>query len=200
MSAVDRMGVRVRGGGYRSLPRRQALAMIAAGRAQADPGSRLAEPSVAPQEPAEGVEPPTVPATPETPPTAPQRVQTFQFQPDGPRVGVDGTSKPSRAPDLEPVHKDDVDAGEDVPTVYAVELPPEPKATARRSEWAEYADSLGVEVTSAMTKRDIQQAAEEAAMSLANLPQPARTGGRLETPEDEPAAETVADDPDTRTR
>lgn len=101
------------------------------------------------------------------------------------------------APGLEYV-SDDVD--EDAPTVDAIELPAEPKPSARRGDWADYADSLGVEVTSSMTKTEIQAAAQDAAESLARLPQPAPTGGRLDMPEDEPAAETVADDPDTRTQ
>lgn len=184
MSAVDRMGVRVRGGGYRSLPRRQALALIAAGRAEADKGSRLAEPIRQP-------DPVEITGTPEAIDTLMDELAPVDVDQVPPELGA------GDAPELQYVS----DTGDDdVPTVDAVPLPLEPKPSARRGEWADYAGSLGVEVTSAMTKREIQQAAEEAAQSLTNLPQPARTGGRLETPEDEPATETVADDPDTRTR
>ncbi len=202
MSAVDRMAVRVRGGGVRCLPRRQALALIAAGRAEADRRTRVTEPPA---------ETPTVGDYANlVEDIAHRRPATIQFQPDGPKVRVDGTNEVDAAdvatttPDVEPPApqleyvSDELDA--DAPTVDAVPLPPEPKPSARRDVWAEYAGSLGVEVTSDMTKRDIQTAAEEAAQSLSNLPQPALPGGRLETPEDEPAAETVADDQDPRTR
>jgi hypothetical protein len=216
MSAVDRMAVRTRSGEYRSLPRRQALALIAAGRAEADKGSRLAAPPLpetreaarAPQAPAAGIRAPRVPTTPETPRTAPQRAQTPSQIVDAATHGtlpdvvdVEDHYPATEDAGLEFLEElpDDVDPG-DVPTVYAVELPPEPKATARRAEWATYADSLGVEVTSAMTKNQIRDAAQDAAQSLDRLPQPARTGGRLETPEDEPATERVADDEDPGTR
>lgn len=210
MSAVDRMAVRVRGGGVRSLPRRQALALIAAGRAEAEQRSRVAEPPV--------IE--SADVSPETQPEPnPYDLGTFAASAAELDAGAgddsaasadddwDGSwqaergpivyDTPAPAPELQYVSGT---PDEDVPTVDAVPLPPEPKPSALRGVWAEYADSLGVEVTSTMTKREIQQAAEEAAQSLTNLPQPARTGGRLETPEDEPATKTVADDPDTRTR
>lgn len=203
MSAVDRMGVRVRGGGYKSLPRRQALALIAAGRAEADKRDRLAEPPVAPPaddldarldayraQLADGLGVPVEAITP-TPGSNPHDVVAGESQQVLDALAERGL------PELQYLSAS-LDA--DVPTVDAVPLPPEPKPSARRGEWADYADSLGVEVTSDMTKRAIQQAAEEAAQSLTNLPQPALTGGRLETPEDEPATKTVADDPDTRTR
>jgi hypothetical protein len=195
MSAADRMVVRKRNGEVRSMPRRQALALIAAGRAEAEKRSRLAEPitaravevrNLATGEPAsveiDGID------------------QSATFTPMPPTVEIEITTTPETAAllGLQPVS---VLVDEDVPTVEAVPLPPEPKPSARRGEWAEYADSLGVEVTSAMTKREIQQAAEEAAQSLSNLPQPALTGGRLETPEDEPVTDgSVTDDEDSRTQ
>lgn len=205
MSAVDRMAVRVRGGGVRSLPRRQALALIAANRAEAETGSRVAEPPADTpltadevdakldgfrEQLADGLGVPVEVITP-TPGSNPHDVVAAESQ-----QALDALAERG-LPELQYV-SGTVDA--DVPTVDAVPLPPEPKPSARRGEWADYADSLGVEVTSAMTKREIQTAAEEAAQSLTNLPQPALTGGRLETPEDEPAAETVADDQDPRTR
>jgi hypothetical protein len=199
MSAVDRMAVRTRSGEYRSMPRRQALALIAAGRAEAAKGSRVAEPTPAPpahdldakldayrEQLADGLGVPVEAITP-TPGSNPHDVAAAQAQ----------QMMDALPPELQYVSETD---DPDVPTVDAVPLPPEPKPTARRGEWADYAGSLGVEVTSSMTKRQIQTAAEEAAQSLSNLPQPALTGGRLETPEDEPAAETVADDQDPRTR
>lgn len=212
MSAADRMVVRTPGGA-RSVPRRVGLAMLAAGRA------RRAD---AAQAPAQDVEAPVVPATPDSPPTAQQRVQEpdlddgdandtptppDEYDPEleerrralGLKPGEWQAERgPITYPPLEPVGGT---ADGDVPTVYAVELPAEPKATARRAEWAAYAHSLGVEVTSAMTKNQIRDAAQDAAQSLDRLPQPARTGGRLETPEDEPATVgTVADDEDPGTR
>lgn len=194
MSAADRMVVRKRNGDVRSMPRRQALALIAAGRAEAEKRSRLAEPitaravevrDLATGEPAsveiDGID------------------QSALFTPIR-TVEVEITTTPETAA-LLGLHPVSVITDENVPTVEAVPLPPEPKPTALRGVWAEYADSLGVEVTSTMTKREIQQAAEEAAQSLSNLPQPALTGGRLETPEDEPVTDgSVTDDEDSRTQ
>jgi len=188
MSAADRMVVRTPAG-YRSVPRRVGLGMISAGRAQL----ATREGADAPQASVQDVEAPPVPATSEPAHTPQEHTQTTA--PDIEALGAEiadfiKTQGPAWTAPPE----------EDVPTALAVELPPEPKPTARRGEWADYADSLGVEVTSTMTKREIQKAAQEAATSLANLPQPALPGGRLETPEDEPATETVADDQDPRTR
>lgn len=207
MSAVDRMAVRIRGGEYRSLPRRQALALIAAGRAKADRRTRLAEPPA----PA-----PVVDVDQEQPAPNPYDLSAIAVAPgeldaDDSAASADDAwdgswqaergpvvyNTPEPAPELQYV-SDAVD--EDVPTVDAVPLPPEPKPSARRGEWADYAGSLGVEVTSAMTKREIQTAAQEAAQSLSNLPQPALPGGRLDTPEDEPVTDgSVTDDEDSRT-
>lgn len=202
MSAADRMVVRTRSGEIRSIPRRQALALIAAGRAEAERRSRPAEPIRQP-------DPGIITGTPETittkmdePTGAPRAVPRELVEEDhpelGPALAALTLTSASTAPGLQYVSGTE-DA--DVPTVEAVPLPLEPKPSARRGEWAEYADSLGIEVTSVMTKRDIQQAAEEAAQSLSNLPQPALTGGRLETPEDEPVTDgSVTDDEDSRTQ
>ena len=186
MSAADRMVVRTRSGVYRSLPRRTALGLIAAGRVTLEPAP------VTPQ--AAPVTPELEPVTPSAAvvPLAPEPT-TITGTPDEIAATMDALAPVG---DAEP---DSIPA--DIPAEPARELPPEPKPTARRGEWADYADSLGVEVTSAMTKREIQQAAEEAATSLANLPQPALTGGRLDTPEDEPVTDgSVTDDEDPRTR
>jgi len=216
MSAADRMVVRTTGGAYRSLPRRQALGLIAAGRAQVERG---------PQAPVQGVEAPTVPATPDSPPTAPQRAQDSaadlddgdandtptppdEYDPEleerrraaGLKPGEWQAERgPITYPTLEPVS--DAPDG-DVPTVEAVELPEPPRGNAGRKDWADYAqEHLGIEVTSDMTRNQIRDAAQERLQSLARLPQPALTGGRLDTPEDEPATvETVADDEDPGTR
>jgi hypothetical protein len=188
MSAADRMVVRTRSGAYRSLPRRTALGLIAAGRVTLDPAP------VTPQAaPVTAVVPPT-PADGEHEALAATVTEpvTITGTPDEIAATMDALA-PVRDAEPDPIPAD-------IPAEPVRELPPEPKSTARRGEWADYANSLGVEVTSAMTKREIQQAAEEAATSFANLPQPALTGGRLDTPEDEPATETVADDQDPRTR
>lgn len=197
MSAADRMVVRTRSGAYKSLPRRTALGLIAAGRVTPEPApvTPQAAPVTAVVPPAQHDDEHQALAAMTTEPV------TITGTPDEIAATMDALAPVGDVDQVTPKLQyvsSSLDA--DVPTVEAVPLPPEPKPTARRGEWADYADSLGVQVTSDMTKREIQQAAQEAATSLTNLPQPALTGGRLETPEDEPAAETVADDPDTRTR
>ena len=187
MSVADRMVVRTLSGAYRSLPRRQALGLIAAGRVTPEAAPVTPEPvsvtlEQAREQLAHAMGLPVEAITSTDPADDPYGTHAAQGE----------SMMQALAADAEP---DPIPA--DIP---ARELPPEPKSTARRAEWADYADSLGVQVTSTMTKTQIQVAAQEAAQSLSNLPQPALTGGRLETPEDEPAAETVADDPDTRTR
>ena len=168
MSAADRMVVRTLDGTYRSVPRRQGLGMIAAGRAQHAPAEAA----------------PEAPAAPDLYP--PEMFEgTEVFQPDVPDEPLEGQI------DLEP----------DEPTTYVVDLPEEPRGNASRQEWATYAVSLGVEVSDDMTRNKIRDAAQDAAQSLARLPQPALTGGRLETPEDEPVTEgSVTDDEDPGTR
>lgn len=183
MSAADRMVVRTLDGSYRSVPRRQGLGMIAAGRAQAAPApvepaagdyGDLAELVTAAPAPAAVVPDEEVPE-----PNPLPRMGAIQFQPDGPKVRVDGTNEPEPAP--------------------APHLPAEPRGNASRAEWATYAVSLGVEVTDGMSRNRIRDAAQDAAQTLDRLPQPALPGGRLETPEDEPAAERLADDEDPGT-
>lgn len=83
----------------------------------------------------------------------------------------------------------------------ALDLPAEPRGNASRQEWAEYAVSLGVEVTDGMSRNRIRDAAQDVAQTLDRLPQPALSGGRLDTPEDEPVTEeSVTDDEDPGTR
>lgn len=179
MSAADRMVVRTLDGSYRSVPRRQGLGMIAAGRAQAAHSS-AATGYTATVDTA-GIDPLgphgdeyQVPVTPQqlvvTPDVAPVAAPVHLVTPE---------------PMLEP----------------ADDLPAEPRGNASRQEWAAYAVSLGVEVTDDMTRNKIRDAAQDAAQSLARLPQPALPGGRLETPEDEPVTEeSVTDDEDPGTR
>lgn len=198
MSAADRMVIRAGDGTYRSVPRRVGLGMISRGHAEIARGGRATggypEPGYTP----DAVEPPAG-----TPLTADElaRAEANQAQPElTPTPPVDPAPSPENlaAPELEYVSSA-LDA--DVPTVQAVPLPPEPRGNASRAAWAEYAQSLGVEVTSSMTRDQIRDAAQDAAQSLANLPQPALPGGRLETPEDEPVTEeSVTDDEDPGTR
>ena len=179
MSAADRMVVRTPDGAYRSVPRRAGLGMIAAGRAQA-----------APMEPAT-IEVPTDLA--ELLDAASTSAPTIEVPTDLAEL-LDGDDR-DEEPDDEPEDYDDwPDDAE-----QAVSLPAEPRGNASRAEWATYAVSLGVEVTDDMTRNKIRDAAQDAAQSLARLPQPALPGGRLETPEDEPAAERLADDEDPGT-
>lgn len=202
MSAADRMVIRAGDGTYRSVPRRVGLGMISRGHAEVARGGRATggypEPGYTP----DAVEPPAG-----TPLTADELTGTEGTE------GVPCTCPEAadHAPSmLALVDMADVDiapAGEsdtgdaDVPAVQAVPLPQEPRGNASRAAWAEYAQSLGVEVTSSMTRDQIRDAAQDAAQSLANLPQPALPGGRLETPEDEPVTEeSVTDDEDPGTR
>jgi hypothetical protein len=197
MSVADRMVVRIRGE-YRSIARRQALALISAGRAERDDRARAAV------TPAEEIEAPAVPADPDSAPTGQQdpEATTLRSTTTEP-ITVPASMLPALTgePELHEVHE--LDAGDDdVPTVEAEPLPELPRGNAGRAAWAEYAQTvLGLTVTSDQTRNDIRDAAQEAhAAALARMPQPAvADGGRLDTPEDEPATETVADDPDTRT-
>jgi hypothetical protein len=174
MSAADRMVIRTRDGAYRSVPRRTGLGMISRGQAQAAPAGAPAV-SPAPADTA-GVDP-----------LGPHGDEYQTLGPAPTAVVVD-EPWPTDAPD------------DDVPTVEAAELPPEPRGNASRQEWAEYAVSLGVEVTDGMSRNRIRDAAQDVAQTLDRLPQPALSGGRLETPEDEPAAERLADDEDPGTQ
>ncbi len=228
MSAADRMVVRTRDGSYRSVPRRVGLGMIARNFATAATAEQLGAPDdavaseVVAQAAAADRAPVLTADSIEITVTAVQAMElglrpTPVVEPPEPIV-IGGTPeqvgaiKEALAPVLEAVDPVEACASEgtegvpctcdDIPTVYAVELPQEPRQTALRSVWVDYARSLGVEVTSEMTKNQIRDAAADAAQSLAKLPQPALPGGRLETPEDEPATEeSVADaneDPGTR--
>lgn len=216
MSVADRMVVRIRGE-YRSIARRQALALISAGRAERDDRARAAV------TPAEQTEAPAVPADPDGAPTAQQDPQTGlddgdpndtptpadehdpELEERRRALGLkDGEWQAKRGPVVyNTPGLQEVDPGDAVvPTVEAEPLPELPRGNAGRAAWAEYAQTvLGLTVTSDQTRNDIRDAAQEAhAAALARMPQPAvADGGRLDTPEDEPATETVADDPDTRT-
>lgn len=214
MSAADRMVVRTRDGSYRSVPRRVGLGMISRGHATPAKGGTAAGgypepgytiPSPAEPAPLETIE---VEITTDSDTARMLGLEDIAAVEQPEPIVIGGTPEQveaimdALAPVLEPVGPDEVLPDGEIPTVYAVELPQEPKQTALRSVWVDYARSLGVEVTSEMTKNQIRDAAQDAAQSLANLPQPALPGGRLETPEDEPATEeSVADaneDPGTR--
>jgi hypothetical protein len=194
MTAVDRerMVVRTRTGEYRSLPRRVALGLIATGRAK--------------------------PPKPEIEQAARQAVMRLAAALDVPTEVITsddvvnhwtaGEPLPVTAAMLGPaIHDDtgDITApGDPLPEVEdeptrmnltppAMVDPPlsEPRGNASRVVWAQYAESRGVAVTDDMTRNEIRGAVWEAVLSADRLPQPAPTGGRLETPEDEPAPEGV---------
>lgn len=195
MSAADRMVVRTRDGSYRSFPRRTALGLISRGQATA---AAAAVPQAAPPAEVDPLGPhgdeyvihTEIGAHAEVVLTdEPIEVDLYRFegtevfQPDTPDEPLEGQ----------------IDLSRYVPTTYVAELPPEPRGNASRADWAAYAASLGVEVSDGMTRNQIRDAAQDVAQSLDRLPQPALTGGRLETPEDEPAAERLADDEDPGT-
>jgi len=86
------------------------------------------------------------------------------------------------------------DAPEDLERAAVVRMPAPPKTYANKRLWVEYAHRIGVTVDESMTKAAIQAAVRDSADDTARLPQPAREGGRLETPEDEPVPEAGTDD------
>jgi hypothetical protein len=202
MSAADWMVIRTRDG-YRSVPRRVGLGMISRGAGQAATAGVPAV-SSAPAD-AAGVDPlgphgdeyqtlgpaPTAVIVDEPWPVDAPAVEDLDDDEDDPLDSTaDATFKAVRGP------------VEFHPEALAVGLPPEPRGNAARKEWAAYAsEHLGIEVTDAMNRNQIRDAAQEQLQSLARLPQPALTGGRLETPEDEPVTEgSVTDDEDPGTR
>lgn len=99
--------------------------------------------------------------------------------------------KPESAPKQEAAPVPPIVQPEPIPE--PVTVPEAPKAYASKSMWADYARQLDVTVTENMTKRQIQAAANDRAESLARLSQPAREGGRLANPGDEPVTEAVTD-------
>jgi hypothetical protein len=196
MSAADQMAVRMPSGRIKQVPRRVGLGMIARNQAKAAPQQNVRPVGVQGAGPSPGIA-----VTRATPayrhPLEGVRESDLLPSFEAARGPIEypnaSDTVVDEAPTLEPLEDlpADVDP-DDVPTVDAVLLPPEPRGNASRLVWAQYAQALGVEVTSAMTRNEIRDAAKDAATSLTRLPQPARTGGRLETPEDEPATETVA--------
>jgi hypothetical protein len=224
MSAADRMVIRTRDG-YRSVPRRVGLGMISRGQAQAAPAGAPAV-SSAPAD-AAGVDPlgphgdeyqaTTNPYPPEMFEETGEVDTPYEIGPDQIDLSADDpistwTDDPAD-PELEERRralglKYDAEfkavrgSVEYHPEALAAGLPPEPRGNAARKEWAAYAsEHLGIEVTDAMNRNQIRDAAQEQLQSLARLPQPALPGGRLETPEDEPVTEgSVTDDEDPGTR
>jgi hypothetical protein len=196
MSAADWMVIRTRDG-YRSVPRRVGLGMISRGAGEAaTTGAVQALPPEPPEPHDDEYEPVSTWSDDAPDPELEERRRVLGLKRDAEFVAVRG---PIEYHLLEPV------AGEpdaDVPTVEAVELPDPPRGNAARQEWAAYASEyLGIEVTDAMNRNQIRDAAQEQLQSVARLPQPALPGGRLETPEDEPVTEgSVTDDEDPGTR
>jgi len=193
MTAADRMVVRTRDG-YKSMPRRAALGLIAAGRAKSAPYpavERLRERLAA----AVAVPPSVLAPTDEYVNHWTEGDPTGRSQAEA--RGLAEASRNAVIPAAVSPLLDD-EPGASMNRTAAVELDPplsEPRGNASRMVWAQYAESLGLIVPDEMTRNEIRDAAREAAKTNARLPQPAREGGRLETPEDEPAPEsTGADD------
>lgn len=162
MSAADRTVVRTRDGQYRVMSRRAAAGMISMGRAKLAPAPRQ----------------------------SPVRAVPVKREP----VTVVTHERPSLEFRAErgPVHYPIMDTVQTDPEPVSVAFVPEvPKSYASKSTWSAYARALGATITDDMTKAEIQAAAHAVADDPAHLPQPAREGGRLETPEDEPVTEEV---------
>jgi hypothetical protein len=195
MSAADWMVIRTRDG-YRSVPRRVGLGMISRGAGEA-----------------------TTAGAEQALPLEPPEPHNDEYQDTGLRLQDEGiyalgAAVPDGGEDLDDDEDDPLDSTADAtfkavrgpveyhPEALAAGLPPEPRGNAARKEWAAYAtEHLGIEVTDAMNRNQIRDAAQEQLQSIARLPQPALTGGRLETPEDEPVTEeSVTDDEDPGTR
>lgn len=208
MPAAEAMTVRTRRG-IQTLPRRVALAMLSSGRASKVTSEEVAADQARVREeyqrvlsaraerarvtglPVPGVT--YAPGDAEDASTGRVRAQDVPVQGQG--------VVPDAAPVLEPVDElADEGLVDDVPTVEPVAIPDPPRGNAARKQWVAYAtEYLGLEVTDDMTRNQIRDAAAVQLDALARMPQPAREGGRLDTPEDEPVAEGAAsEDPGTR--
>lgn len=221
MSAADRMVVRTRDGSYRSFPRRTALGLISRGQATAATADAPARVDPAPaavdplgphgdeyQEPQawygiDVIDPPHLHFQTVTEP----RSHGDEYQEKRDQLLTDMAAALDVPVEVLTPIEDGVnhwsaadDSAEMAAALGISDMPTEPRGNASRQEWADYASDLGVIVTDGMTRNKIRDAAQDAAQSLARLPQPALPGGRLETPEDEPVTEeSVTDDEDPGT-
>lgn len=188
MSAADRMVVRT-SEGVRSVPRRQALAMISTRRA------KLIE-RPAPSGAVRVV-------TAQSPALKPGEIELPATRYDGPTLADVGMTQADLLPDFQakrgPVEfaTPDVDA-----TALPIEAPAveQPKGNAGRDAWAEYARVHGVAVSEDMGRNDIRDTVL-AKLESDRMSRPAFDGGRPATPEDEPVTESAVThaDPGERT-
>lgn len=170
MSAADRMVVRT-SAGVRSLPRREALALISTRRAKLIPPSTRsgAVRVVTAESPA--LKTVQVDVTP-------VHVVIEEVAPDGSReTVVDADSSKILPSD---------------PTALPIVAPAveQPKGNAGREAWAEYAGVHGVPVTEDMGRNDIRDTVL-AKLESDRMSRPAFEGGRPATPEDEPVTESA---------
>ena len=165
MSAADRMVVRT-SAGVRSLPRREALAMISTRRAKLIP----------PRSPQSGA---VRVVTADAPQLAPVSSLVDEM-PTGPRGGVKFEPNPDPDPTSLPI------------VAPAVE---QPKGNAGRDAWVEYARVHGVEVTEDMGRNEVRDTVL-AKLENDRMSRPAFEGGRPATPEDEPVTESAVTDAD----
>lgn len=180
MSAADRMVVRT-SAGVRSIPRRQALALISTRRAKLIPPSSR---------------------------SGAVRVVTAE-SPAITRTMADvGITQADLLPDVQaergPVvyGKTPTNVMVDDPTALPIEAPAveQPKGNAGRDAWAEYARVHGVAVSEDMGRNDIRDTVL-AKLESDRMSRPAFEGGRPATPEDEPVTESAVThaDPGERT-
>lgn len=182
MSAADRMVVRT-SAGVRSLPRREALALISTRRAKIIP--------------------------PPSPRSGAVRVVTAESPAITRTMDDIGITQADLLPDVQaergPVVygqvPTDVIVDEDV-TALPIVAPAveQPKGNAGREAWAEYAGVHGVPVSEDMGRNDIRDTVL-AKLESDRMSRPAFEGGRPATPEDEPVTESAVThaDPGERT-
>lgn len=193
MSAADRMVVRT-SAGVRSLPRREALALISTRRAKIIP----------PPSPRSGA---VRVVTAESP-----ALKTGEIElPGGPedrRTLADlGLTQADLLPEFQAergkiTFAPDVSVPADDVTALPIVAPAveQPKGNAGREAWAEYAGVHGVPVSEDMGRNDIRDTVL-AKLESDRMSRPAFEGGRPATPEDEPVTESAVThaDPGERT-
>ena len=192
MSAADRMVVRT-SAGVRSLPRREALALISTRRAKLiPPSSRSGAVRV---------------VTAESPALKPGEIELPATKYDGPTLADAGMTQADLLPEFQAergkvTFAPGVSASADDVTALPIEAPAveQPKGNAGREAWAEYARVHGVPVTEDMGRNDIRDTVL-AKLESDRMSRPAFEGGRPATPEDEPVTESAVThaDPGERT-
>lgn len=173
-AADDRMAVRTPSG-YRSLPRRAALGMIATGRATA-----VTRPVRRAGAPVGGRW-----VTTDVPRGAAMNETTGEVTAPGESL-PEAVSVPHPVDEVVTELVDEVDGDASANDVDDVAGVVEPRGNASRAAWVDYAASVGVVVLDDMTRNDIRDAVKSVRMS-----QPAREGGRLANPGDEPVTKVV---------